>query len=399
MATDFATAALIVAAGMGLRAAGGEIPKQYQSVGGTAVLRRAIDAMVRHDAVNQVQVVIGSDDEARYRSVAPPHEKLRPPAAGGATRQESVLRGLTELEDGAPARVLIHDAARPFVSAALIDRVASGLDRATAVVPALPVSDTLKRIGVGGRVVETVAREGLYAAETPQGFAFAPILAAHRRAQEAARVFTDDAAVAEWAGMEVEVVAGDPANVKLTTASDFDAAERRIMGEAALRLGDIRVGVGYDIHSLGPGHEVNLGGIPIPFSRGLVGHSDADVVLHALTDAILGALADGDIGEHFPPSDEKWRGASSAVFLADAAARVAARGGIIAHLDVALVAQGPRIAPYRDKIRHSIAEICGIDPERVGVKATTNEGLGFIGRGEGMAAHATATVRLPLAAE
>jgi 2-C-methyl-D-erythritol 4-phosphate cytidylyltransferase/2-C-methyl-D-erythritol 2,4-cyclodiphosphate synthase len=209
--------------------------------------------------------------------------------------------------------------------------------------------------------------------------------------------FTDDAAVAEWAGIPVVVVPGDSANVKLTTAADIAEADRRLRAEDALRLGDVRVGVGYDIHGLGPGHEVFVGGVPIPHSRGLVGHSDADVVLHALTDAVLGAIADGDIGAHFPSSDERLRGVSSDRFLTDAVARVAARGGVVAHLDVTIVAQGPMIAPYRDAIRARIAAVCGISVDRVGVKATTNEGLGFIGRGEGMAAHATATVRLPFA--
>jgi len=399
MATDGDTAALIVAAGKGVRAGGPETAKQYQAVGGKAILLRAMDAMLRHDAVGQVQVVIGDGDQELYRALAPLHNKLRPAVTGGTTRQASVLSGLAALEDSHPARVLIHDAARPFVPPSVIDRVVAALDDAPAVIPAQAVADTLKRIGDDGRVAETVDRGGLYAAETPQGFTFDAILAAHRRARDEGRHFTDDAAVAQWAGIDVRVVAGDAANVKLTTADDIAAADRRITTDEALRLGDVRVGVGYDIHSLGPGHEITLGGVAIPHSRGLVGHSDADVVLHALTDAVLGALADGDIGEHFPPSDKQWRDAASAIFLADAVARVRARGGVVAHLDVALVAQGPRIAPHRERIRQSIADICGIGVDRVGVKATTNEGLGFIGRGEGMSAHATATVRLPFAGE
>ncbi len=393
------TAALIVAAGRGTRAGGSGTAKQYQPVGGTPVLRRAIDALAACEAVDRIRVVIGPDDRAHYEAVAPRDRKLGPPVVGGDTRQASVLLGLDALASEAPARVLIHDAARPFVSHGVVDRVRAALDGAAAVVPALPVASTLKAVGADGRVAATVDRANLQAAETPQGFVFPVIHAAHQKAAAAGLTFTDDAAVAEWAGIAVAVVAGDPANVKLTTAADIVAADHRFTAEQALRLGDVRVGMGYDIHSLGPGHEVNLGGVAIPFSRGLVGHSDADVVLHALTDAILGAIAEGDIGVHFPPTDDRWHGTSSALFLADAVKRVAARGGVIAHLDVTLVAQGPRIGPHRATMRASIAAIAGVTIDRVGVQATTNEGLGFIGRGEGMAAYATATVRLPFAVQ
>jgi 2-C-methyl-D-erythritol 4-phosphate cytidylyltransferase/2-C-methyl-D-erythritol 2,4-cyclodiphosphate synthase len=274
--------------------------------------------------------------------------------------------------------------------------VVAALAGGEAVVPALPVASTLKRVA-SGRVVETVPRDDLEAAETPQGFAFDAIRAAHDKAATANMDFTDDAAVAEWAGIAVGVVAGDPGNVKLTTASEIAAADRRMLAEDMLRLGDVRVGIGFDVHALGPGGEMMLGGVAIPHTRGLVGHSDADVVLHALTDAVLGALGDGDIGTHFPPSDPQWKGVSSDRFLADAAARVRARGGTIAHLDVALVAEGPKIAEHRERIRASIAAIAGIAVDRVGIKATTNEGLGFIGRGEGVSAQAVATIRLPFA--
>jgi 2-C-methyl-D-erythritol 4-phosphate cytidylyltransferase/2-C-methyl-D-erythritol 2,4-cyclodiphosphate synthase len=233
------------------------------------------------------------------------------------------------------------------------------------------------------------------AAETPQGFAYAAILAAHEKAAAAGATFTDDAGVAEWAGIPVRVVPGETGNVKLTSPEDIVAADRRILADTALALGDIRVGTGYDVHAFGPGNEVMLGGVAIPHTRGVVGHSDGDVALHALTDAVLGAIADGDIGHHFPPSDPQWKGASSDRFLRFAAERVAARGGGIANLDVAIVTEGPRISGHRDAIRSRIASICGISPDRVGVKATTNENLGFIGRGEGLAAYATATVRLP----
>jgi 2-C-methyl-D-erythritol 4-phosphate cytidylyltransferase/2-C-methyl-D-erythritol 2,4-cyclodiphosphate synthase len=394
MQTSSDTAALIVAAGRGTRA-GTPLPKQYQPIGGKPMLQRTLEAMRSHEAIDRVQVVIGKGDEELYGTIASPSGKLGPAVTGGETRQESVRLGLDALASANPARVLIHDAARPFVSAQLIGRVRAALETSVAVVPALPVASTLKAVGSDGRVRATVARDHLQAAETPQGFAFAAIRDAHRKAADAGLAVTDDAAVAEWAGIAVHVVPGDPANIKLTTAAEIMAADRHLLAEEALRLGDIRVGVGYDIHSLGPGHEVKLGGVAIPHSRGLVGHSDADVVLHALTDAVLGALAEGDIGEHFPTSDETLRGAASSRFLADAAARVAARGGVISHLDVAVIAEGPMIAPHRDAIRRSIARICGITTDRVGVKATTNEGLGYIGRGQGIAAHATATVRLP----
>jgi 2-C-methyl-D-erythritol 4-phosphate cytidylyltransferase/2-C-methyl-D-erythritol 2,4-cyclodiphosphate synthase len=246
-----------------------------------------------------------------------------------------------------------------------------------------------------GAVGATIPREGLFAAETPQGFRYTTIRDAHERAAAAGVEVTDDAAIAEWAGVPVHSVAGEPDNVKLTTGDDIAAAERRLIAEAALADGEVHVGIGYDVHALGPGVEVMLGGVHIPHIRGLMGHSDADVVLHALTDAVLGALADGDIGMHFPPSDDRWKGVSSDRFLAFAAERVTARGGRIAHLDVTLVAEAPQVGPHRDAMRARIAAICGIRPDQVGVKATSNEGLGFIGRGEGMGATAIATLRLP----
>jgi len=389
------TTALIVAAGRGTRATAGSVPKQYQSVGGVAVLRRALAAFLEHDAVDSVRVVISDQDRDAYENCAPPHKKLLPPIIGGGHRQASVLNGIRSFAEQTPDAILIHDAARPFVGHDVIARVAGALSANKAVVPVLPISNTLKSVA-GGRVTGTVPRDGLFAAETPQGFDFATIREAHERAAAAGMHFTDDAAVAEWAGVPVVTVAGDPANVKLTTAEDIAAADRRVSLEDMARLGDVRVGVGYDVHAFGPGAETMLGGVAIPHTRGLIGHSDADVVLHALTDAVLGALGDGDIGEHFPPSDARWKGASSDQFLAEAARRVAARGGIIANLDVTYLGEGPKVAPHREAMRARIAAIVGIAVERVGVKATTNEGLGFIGRGEGAAAYAVATIRLPI---
>ena len=392
-------AALIVAAGRGVRAGSGNVPKQYQPLAGTPILARTLATFLAHPAVDRVLVVIANGDEEIYRSVAPRHDNLMAPVIGGETRQDLVRNGLAALAGAAPARVLIHDAARPFASPALIGRVVAALGNADAVVPAVPVANTLKRVDNAGRVSATVPRDGLQAAETPQGFAFDAILAAHNKARDARQRFTDDAAVAEWAGLPVIAVAGDAGNVKLTTAHDIEEANRRLTAEAALTLGDVRVGIGYDIHGFGPGFEIMLGGVAVPYRRGLVGHSDADVVLHAVTDALLGALGDGDIGEHFPPSDPQWAGVSSDRFVADAVARVAARGGMIAHLDVSIVAERPKLAPHREAMRARIAEICGITVDRVGVKATTSEGLGFIGRSEGISAHAVATIRLPFGSQ
>ncbi len=388
------TIALIVAAGRGVRA-GGEVPKQYRNIGGIPVLRRSIDAFLAHPGIDRVLVVVAPDD-TRYADVAPQHDdRLLPPVSGGNDRQDSVRAGLRALASRNPGRVLIHDAARPFVTPALIGRVTAALDAADAVIPALPVPATLKAVDAAALVTGTIPREGVQAAETPQGFAYAAIRDAHERAATAGAAFTDDAGVAEWAGIPVRVVPGEAGNIKLTSSEDIEAAHRRLTADAALALGDVRVGTGYDVHAFGPGNLVMLGGVAIEHTRGVVGHSDGDVALHALTDAVLGALADGDIGSHFPPSDPQWKGASSDRFLRFAAERVAQRGGRIAHLDVAIVTEAPRIAEHRDAIRARIAAICGISPDRVGVKATTNENLGFIGRGEGLAAYATATVRLP----
>jgi 2-C-methyl-D-erythritol 4-phosphate cytidylyltransferase/2-C-methyl-D-erythritol 2,4-cyclodiphosphate synthase len=390
------TAALIVAAGSGVRAGTTGPVKQYRTIGDRPVLAYSLDAFLNHPAIVSVQAVIGGENAEQYDAIAPHNEKLRSPVIGAATRQASVMAGLDAYCDQPPDRILIHDGVRPFVGADLITRVTEALDRAEAVVPTLPVSSTLKAVDGARTVTATVSREGLHTAETPQGFRYAAILTAHTKAASQGLTFTDDAAVAEWAGFPVHSVPGDPDNVKLTTAGDIAAADRRLLGEEMLRVGDVRVGSGYDVHAVGPGSRVMLGGIAIPHTNALVGHSDADAGLHALTDALLGAIADGDIGTHFPPSDPQWRGASSDRFLAEAVRRVAARGGVIAHLDLTLIAEAPKIAPHRDAIRRRIAEICRVHVDRVAVKATTNEGLGFIGRGEGIAAHATATIRLPL---
>lgn len=396
MASERRVAALVVAAGRGTRA-GGNGPKQYRMLAGKAVLAHAVEACLAHPAVGTVQVVVHPDDLRLYRACTPASPRLLEPVAGGATRQQSVLAGLEALAaaSAAPDIVLVHDAARPFLSAALIDRALAALSGdGVAAVPCLPLTDTVKQIDAAGYVAATPDRARLRSVQTPQVFAFAALIAAHRAA--AGRpdiVATDDAAVMEWAGHRVAIFPGDPANVKLTEAADFEAAERRLGGGAA--MDGIRIGQGYDVHAFGPGDHVWLGGIRIPHERGVMAHSDGDVVLHAATDAVLGAIAEGDIGTHFPPGDPQWRGASSDRFLAHAARLVAARGGRIANLDVTVVCEAPKVGPHREAMRARIAEIAGIGIDRVGIKATTSERMGFTGRREGLAALAIAAVRLP----
>jgi 2-C-methyl-D-erythritol 4-phosphate cytidylyltransferase/2-C-methyl-D-erythritol 2,4-cyclodiphosphate synthase len=381
------TYALIVAAGRGTRF-GGELPKQYLGLGGNTVLRHSVMAFATHPRIAGVLVTIRPEDRGHYdRAIA--GLAVLPPVPGGPERQDSVRLGLEALAAHSPNRVLIHDGARPFPGAALINRVIDGLDGASAAIPALPLGDTIKRVE-DGAIRETVDRSQLWRAQTPQGFHFAPILAAHRAA--AGHVLTDDAAVAEAAGIAPLIVAGSEENLKVTTAEDLAAAERLL----AARQGDVRVGEGFDVHPFGPGDHVMICGIAIPHEVAPVGHSDADVGLHALTDAVLGAIGAGDIGMHFPPSDPRWRGASSDRFLAYAATLVRERGGTIAAVDVTVICERPKIAPHRDRMIQQVAAILEISADRVSVKATTTERLGFLGRGEGIAAQAIATVRLPL---
>jgi 2-C-methyl-D-erythritol 4-phosphate cytidylyltransferase/2-C-methyl-D-erythritol 2,4-cyclodiphosphate synthase len=383
-------AAVIVAAGRGLRA-GGQLPKQYRELGGEPVIRSSLSLFAWHGQVGDVQAVIHSDDRAAYDAAAR-GLRLLPPVAGGATRQASVRAGLEALSRRTPDIVLVHDAARPFCSTELISRAIVACAESGAAIPALEVTDTIKRIDADGHVAGTLDRAQLRAVQTPQAFAFGPLLQAHRRAAQDGRDdFTDDAALAEWAGMKVSVFAGEAGNVKLTTDEDFAKAEARRIAS----LADLRLGNGFDVHAFGDGDHVWIGGIKIPHDRGLTGHSDADVGLHAIVDAVLGAIADGDIGKHFSPNDPRWKGASSDQFLKFAVDRVAKRGGKIAHLDLTIVCETPRIGPHRDAMRKRIAEIADVSVDRVAVKATTSEQLGFTGRGEGIAAMATATVRLP----
>jgi 2-C-methyl-D-erythritol 4-phosphate cytidylyltransferase / 2-C-methyl-D-erythritol 2,4-cyclodiphosphate synthase len=384
-------AAIVLAAGTGSRAGFG-LPKQFRGIGGEAVLRRSLRLFAAHPRIDLVQAVIGLDHTERFNHAAEGLSKLSEPVAGGVTRQASVFAGLDAVSTQGPSHVLIHDAARPFATADLLDRAIDAAASHGAATPALPVTDTIKRVDARGHVAETIDRSVLRTIQTPQAFAFQPILDAHRRAIAANRTnFPDDAALAEWAGMNVTTFEGEAGNFKLTTPDDF----LRAQAIDAQALGDIRTASGFDVHAFGPGDHVFLGGVRIAHSHSLVGHSDADVLLHALTDAILGAIASGDIGHHFPPSDPRWRGAASDQFLRHAAQLVAGRGGRIALLDATVLCEMPKIAPHAETIRRNIAATAGIDADRVSLKATTTERLGFLGRGEGIAAMATATVRLP----
>ncbi len=387
-------AAVIVAGGRGERAGGGA-PKQYRNIAGEPMIRPTLRAFLQHAGIGLVQPVIGNADAEAFRAATADMKtdmKTLAPVPGGATRQASVRAGLEALAARSPALVLIHDAARPFLTSDLIDRAIAAGKATGAAVPGIAVADTVKQIDAASMVTETLDRNLLRIVQTPQVFGFDLILQAHRRAAAAGLdSFTDDAALAEWAGQRVSVFEGESGNVKVTTNEDFARAE---LAHLAV-LGDVRTGNGFDVHAFADGDHVMLGGVRIPHSHGVTGHSDADVALHALVDAILGALADGDIGSHFPPSDQQWKGASSDRFLAFACERVRARKGIIANLDVTVVCEAPRISPHRDAMRARIAEIAGIAADRVAIKATTSEKMGFTGRSEGIVAIATATIRLP----
>jgi 2-C-methyl-D-erythritol 4-phosphate cytidylyltransferase/2-C-methyl-D-erythritol 2,4-cyclodiphosphate synthase len=368
--------ALVVAAGRGERL-GSAVPKQYRPLAGISVLARAVDALRDHAGIDTVHVVIGEGQEAAYCKAL--GDRILPaPIIGGATRQQSVANGLAAMTNA--ARVLIHDAARPFLPGAVIDRLLAALDTSDAAVPVLPVNDSLVRANG-----ETVQRESVVRVQTPQAFHYAAIRDAH--AAWAGGEATDDAQIARAAGFSVALVEGDPALEKLTFEADFRRAEATLLSP--------RTGMGFDVHAFAAGAELWLGGIKVPHDKGLAGHSDADVVLHAITDAILGALAAGDIGDHFPPSDPRWRGAPSALFVEHARALAEQAGGRIDHVDVTIVCEAPRIGPYRDAMRERVAALLRLPASRVSIKATTTERLGFTGRGEGIAAQAVATLRLP----
>ncbi len=388
-------AVIVVAGGSGQRAAeqGDAAPKQYRHLCGEPVLAHSLSRFARMRDVDVILPVIGAGHEKWYRRTALENRKIQPPVIGGGSRQQSCFAGLEALNTLAPRFVLIHDAARPLVFQDTLERILAALQHHQGAIPVLPVTDTIKKSVDGCRIAQTVNRNHLWAAQTPQGFHYADILQAHRSAQEQTTALTDDSAVAEWAGLDVVLVAGDKRTQKITTAADFGRLAALLSNEAPM---ETRVGNGLDIHPFGNGDRVMLGGIPIPHDAGLQGHSDADAALHVLTDALLGALAEGDIGTHFPPSDQRWKGEPSTTFLSFAAGRVAARGGRIIHLDLTINCEAPRINPHVAAIRNNIARICSIQPERVSVKATTSEKMGFVGRREGLMTMATATIQLPV---
>jgi 2-C-methyl-D-erythritol 4-phosphate cytidylyltransferase / 2-C-methyl-D-erythritol 2,4-cyclodiphosphate synthase len=388
------TIAIIVAAGRGTRAGAGG-PKQYRDLAGRAVLVWTAEAFLSHDEIDAVRVIIHRDDRAEYDAAMDgllAHPKLMPPVDGGAERQDSVRLGLKSLEENTPAKVLIHDAARPFIDGPTISRVISALGDHDGAIAALPVHDTIKQAKSGALIQTTIPRDALWRAQTPQGFQFQKILTAHSAA--IGERLTDDAAVAEAAGLSVALVAGSPNNMKITQAEDFGMAET-LLGRRTGKM-EYRTGHGFDVHAFEDGNAVMICGVEIPHDKKLKGHSDADVGMHALTDAILGAIGEGDIGDHFPPSDPQWKGAPSHVFLEKARDLVEAHKGCITHCDVTLICEAPKIGPHRLSMRATLALILNISDQRISIKATTTEQLGFTGRREGVAAMATATVALPL---
>jgi 2-C-methyl-D-erythritol 4-phosphate cytidylyltransferase / 2-C-methyl-D-erythritol 2,4-cyclodiphosphate synthase len=384
-------AAVVVAAGSGLRAGGG-VPKQYRLLAGRPVLSRTIDALCACPAIDQVVIVINPEYRQLYDLALDnvvDARKLLLPAEGGASRQASVRAGLEALASFSPDVVLVHDGVRCFVDDALIKRTLAGLGPdIDGAIPALPVTDTIKTSN-GGRLTGTVDRSSLRAVQTPQAFRFAPLLMRHRDLSHRDDL-TDDAALFEEPNGHLVFVDGAPENVKLTTPGDFAAAELRLSQRRT-----VRTGIGYDVHAFTSGDQIALGGVLIPHDRGVLAHSDGDVALHAATDAILGALGDGDIGTHFPPSDPQWRGVRSERFLAYAANLVRKRGGTLTHLDITIVCEAPRIGPHRAAMTATIATSAGVSNDRVSIKATTSERLGFTGRSEGLAAMAVATLEMP----
>ena len=388
------TAVIIVAAGSGTRLNSGssDLPKQYQLLDDKTVLEHTINAFTQHHLIDVVMPVISVPHQSNYDALDLDDAKLLAPVLGGKTRQSSVLAGLNALQLHNPDVVLIHDAARPFVSAQIItDVIDASMDGGA--IPALPVTDTLKFSPDGKSITQTLDRTQHFVAQTPQGFAFAKILSAHIKAQaQSSTDFTDDASIAEWANMDVSIVTGEVQNKKITFSQDLAEARSSMNDNNKL---ETRVGSGYDVHAFEVGNEVILGGIHIPFDKKLKGHSDADVALHTITDAIYGALAEGDLGQHFPPADDKWKNKDSAVFLEHAISRLSARSARLVNVDLTIICEQPKIGPHCIAMRQNIADICKVSVSRVSVKATTSEKLGFTGRGEGIAAQAVVAIELP----
>jgi 2-C-methyl-D-erythritol 4-phosphate cytidylyltransferase/2-C-methyl-D-erythritol 2,4-cyclodiphosphate synthase len=386
-------AAVIVAGGSGLRA-GGELPKQYQSIGGKPVIWWTMTAFLNHPQISRVQMVIGNEHEAMFQEATnglAGHFTV----AGGATRQDSCRIGLEACAEHNPSKILIHDAARPFISTALINKLIAELENADAVVPGIAVADTIK-FAPRGVIQNTVDRSAMWFVQTPQAFDYVKVRDAHRRAlTEGQTGLTDDAAVAEFAGLKVSVIPGEAQNRKLTTSEDIALANQELNRTMYNDKPDIRTGQGIDFHVFEQGTEITLCGVKIPHTHKLNGHSDADVALHAVTDAILGAIGEGDIGTHFPPSDMRWKDAASSIFVEKAVALLEEKGGVLANVDITILAEAPKISPHIDAMKAVLKPLLHITQDRIAIKATTTEKLGAIGRKEGMAAFAIATVRLP----
>jgi len=384
-------AVVIVAAGRGERLGTEEGPKQYRMINGKSVLQHTVACFEAHPDIQAIQIVIHEDDADLYAAAIVESPTILSPVIGGSSRQASCKAGVDRIHSLGYQNVLIHDAARPFVTPATISNVLSGIDTGTGALPANAIADTVKKAEKNGIVVETVPRDTLFLAQTPQGFLTRDIQVAHEKAaSEHLHAFTDDAAVAEYAGLSVVLVEGNVGNFKITTKQDLARAKEII--EMNHSIPDVRTGSGYDVHTLGPGNGVILCGLEIPHTKSLQGHSDADVGLHALTDALLGTIGAGDIGSHFPPSDPQWKGASSDRFIEHAVKLVREAGGVITNMDVTIICEAPKIGPHRDAMREKVSAICDVDLSRVSVKATTNEKIGFIGREEGIAAIATVSV-------
>lgn len=388
--------AIIVAGGRGQRF-GGEVPKQYAPLGHGTVLEASLRAFLEHPSIDGVRCVISQDDDDLYEQSISGlnHEHLLPPVYGGKTRQQSVLGGLESLLEESPDKVLIHDAARPFVSGKIISDVIFKLEKSPGVIPTVGVVDTLKKAHKEN-IEKTISRENLFCAQTPQGFRFKEIITAHREIKndpKKQKAMTDDASILEQSGLNVAMVEGSEINFKITTQGDHARAQSYLAG--MVKRYETRVGFGYDVHRLGEGRGVRLCGVDIKFDKSLLGHSDADVGLHAICDAVLGAIGEGDIGEHFPPTDNKFKDMNSEVFLKHATQLCKKAGARITNIDVTIICEAPKISPHRGLMRERVGNIVGLIPARVSIKATTTEGLGPMGRGEGIAAQAVASVEFP----
>nr|WP_078663123.1 bifunctional 2-C-methyl-D-erythritol 4-phosphate cytidylyltransferase/2-C-methyl-D-erythritol 2,4-cyclodiphosphate synthase [Bartonella sp. WD12.1] len=389
-------AAIILAAGRGERAGSLQnSPKQYRLLGHKPVIYHTVRCFLQHSAITTIILVIHPDDHQICENAIADFKKNLIIVEGGTTRQLSALYGLHALKDIKPDYVHIHDGARPFVESKLLEQIHTTVNHQEGVLPVLPISDTLKRVNNAHYVVETVPRTNFYSAQTPQCFPFALILAAHEKAiQSCKQNFTDDSAIAEWFGIPMRIIPGNPNNIKITWPEDLETAHSYLQKRAPM-FPDIRTGNGYDVHSFVDGDYITLCGVKIPFTKKLNGHSDSDVALHALTDALLATQGAGDIGTHFPPSDPQWKNASSEIFLRHAVNIIKKAGGRIANVDITLIAEKPKISPYRHRMVTHLMNILTISADRISIKATTNEKLGFIGREEGIASLATATVIYP----